>query len=264
MNPDLRNILERDFSDRVPPQRIVTIENFLAIDTIRSGAQGPGYEVLTNESFDFEELPDLPSELTALRQRWGWDQICNEIDRLKMVDEFLTSDGSIHFVTSGRLSTEKNQQLIIRAFAQVYDQYPDVRLIIVGDGPLRNELTNLSHALNLSHAVSFAGSLVNPFPIIANSDCFLFSSMYEGQGLALMEALVLGLPVISTEYDVIRSVLPPESGIITDPDVESFSRAMIDFVEGRVSTQNFDAEGYNLRALDSFNTFVAKAHTVVG
>ncbi len=101
-------------------------------------------------------------------------------------------------VTVGRLSEEKNHQLLIRAFAQMGPSQ-NVRLVIIGDGPLRPALQGLAKELGVDQQVQFLGWRANPFPILRQADVFCLSSSFEGFGYVLVEAMACGCPVIATD-----------------------------------------------------------------
>lgn len=154
--------------------------------------------------------------------------------------------GSPKFVTVGRLSPEKDQARILRSFARVIEVFPAAFLTIVGDGPLMPELRRLASELGLLDNVEFAGLRENPFPFMKNADCFVFASKYEGQGLALLESLVLEVPVISTRFNVVEGVLSSKDGLIVDPDDRSLASALIEFCHHGLAKPSFDVENYNL------------------
>jgi len=106
--------------------------------------------------------------------------------------------GSIVHVA--RLTPLKDQATLLRAYALARSNRPDVPpLVIIGDGELRGELTVLANELSLADNVHFVGHLDNPFPILATATMFVLTSLTEGFGLVLVEAMALGVPVISTD-----------------------------------------------------------------
>lgn len=108
-----------------------------------------------------------------------------------------TSDKYI--VTMGRITKQKNHELLIRAFAEFYKNHPDYCLKIYGNGPLKEELQNLSQELGVGEAVKFMGAVKNVANYIVDASMFVFTSDYEGMPNALAEAMAMGLPCISTD-----------------------------------------------------------------
>ena len=102
-------------------------------------------------------------------------------------------------ITVGRLSEAKGQQHLIRAFSSVVKEVPDSKLIIVGDGERRQYLEALVRDLDLTGRVFMIGSRDNPYKYMKNSDIFVLSSVYEGFGIVIIEAMACGLPVISSD-----------------------------------------------------------------
>lgn len=100
-------------------------------------------------------------------------------------------------VAAGRLVESKDFATLLRAFARVLEKR-DARLIILGDGPLYDELTSLAERLDISDRVDFPGFQENPLPFIRHAAVFALSSRYEGFGNVLAEALACGTPVVST------------------------------------------------------------------
>lgn len=102
-------------------------------------------------------------------------------------------------VNVGRLSEQKNQSLLIKAFANVADKYPDYNLEIIGNGELECDLLHLIKNLKLQNRVLLKGTFNNVNDIIRDTSLFVLSSDYEGIPNALIEAMSLGLPCISTD-----------------------------------------------------------------
>ncbi|MEE9378488.1 MAG: glycosyltransferase [Candidatus Lokiarchaeia archaeon] len=107
----------------------------------------------------------------------------------------------IKFITIGSLRKVKGHKHLIDAFSEVKKQVPNSKLIIIGEGPLRRELEEKIKELNLINDVILLGLKRNPYNYLANSDIFVFSSLYEGFGIVLLEALACGLPIISTNCE---------------------------------------------------------------
>ena len=160
--------------------------------------------------------------------------------------------GSKQFVTLGRLSPEKGHAKLIRAFAELVKMHPTCKLTILGDGPLRDDLEFLIEELALTSNVFLAGLRINPFPALQRSDCFVFSSDYEGQGLVVLEALILGKPVISTDVVGPRSVLENGHGMLVENSVQGLVDGMRDFLGGRIDPSAFDYDAYQREAIQKF------------
>ena len=102
-------------------------------------------------------------------------------------------------VNVGRLHYQKNQKMLINAFKIVNDRFPDYSLEIYGEGPLRAELENQIHQLKLEASVKLMGSHSDVLERERDCMAFVLSSDFEGMPNALIEAMALGLPVISTK-----------------------------------------------------------------
>jgi glycosyltransferase involved in cell wall biosynthesis len=96
--------------------------------------------------------------------------------------------------TVGRLSDVKRQDLLLRALVRL----PDARLLVVGDGPLRAELEELSRQLRVADRVQWAGFQADVMPFLSAMDVFALPSRFEGMPLAILEAWRSGLPVVAS------------------------------------------------------------------
>lgn len=156
------------------------------------------------------------------------------------------------YITVGRLSPEKNHVRLIEAFARVHGENPLTRLVIVGDGPLYDSLQSLVLELGLFNAVKLVGHTPNPYQLMKQADVFVLSSDYEGQPMVLLEALVLGLPVITTSFGSVNGALPLGVGTVVEPNIEALSRAMSEFTKESTFKYPFDVTDYNARAVGEF------------
>ncbi len=156
------------------------------------------------------------------------------------------------FVTAGRLSPAKNHLRLIEAFRAVHEQDAATRLVILGDGPLMPELQAAVADHRLAAAVLLPGYRANPYPVMARADCFVLSSDYEGQPMVLLEALVLGRPIISTAFDTVRDALPAGHGLVVQRDTAALAEGMRAFLRGDVPATSFDAEAYNAECIREF------------
>jgi CDP-glycerol glycerophosphotransferase len=166
--------------------------------------------------------------------------------------EQAASDSVTTFVTVGRLSPEKNQARLIRAFAAAHAERPKTRLIIVGTGPLENDLTDLVARLGLTESVWLVGHQSNPYALMARCDCFVLSSDYEGQPMVVLEARILGLPVVTVDFGSVADSLPGDAGVIVPATDADLARGLLAFLDGAVTTGSFDAAAYNHRAVEEF------------
>ena len=112
------------------------------------------------------------------------------------------TENAFEIVSVGRLEEQKNFELLIESFSKFHDIYSDSKLTIYGEGSLRNKLEKMIDALSLSNAVSLPGNQKNVIDLIVDKSIFVLSSNYEGMPNALMEAMSVGLPCISTDCPI--------------------------------------------------------------
>ncbi len=160
--------------------------------------------------------------------------------------------GTVTFVAAGRLSSAKNLPRLVEAFAHVHAQSPATRLLLLGDGPDRPALEAQIAASGAAEAIVLAGHQDNPFPAMAAADCYVMSSDHEGQPMVLLEALVLGLPVVTTRFASVDSALPPGQGRVVERSVEGVAEGLRAFLRGEVPPPDFDPQAYNRQAVSSF------------
>ncbi|HWZ41870.1 MAG TPA: glycosyltransferase [Candidatus Saccharimonadales bacterium] len=122
-----------------------------------------------------------------------------EVRRLAAVGGSPFSGPGPHLVTVGRLSREKGTDVLMAAMPLIVQRQPDAQLVILGDGPLEQELREQAKKLGVTNAVSFAGFQQNPWRYLKHADLFILPSRYEGLPNALLEALALGTPVVASD-----------------------------------------------------------------
>ncbi len=135
-----------------------------------------------------------------------------------------------YIISVGRLTPAKDYPTLLHAYSAAQSKGLEEHLLIVGDGELADSLLKLSTDLGLSQHVHFLGHRPNPFPYIKRSRYFILSSVWEGFGLALLEALSLGLPAISTNCPSgpAEILADGEYGLLVNPgDVSGSAQAML-------------------------------------
>ncbi|PSB15604.1 glycosyltransferase [Phormidesmis priestleyi ULC007] len=104
-------------------------------------------------------------------------------------------------LAAGRLKPQKHFTVLIEAFAKVKRQFPDARLVILGEGPQRQELERLIRKLEIADSVDLPGFQKNAYAFLSMADVFVLSSEYEGLPNILIEALALGKKIVATNCD---------------------------------------------------------------
>lgn len=116
------------------------------------------------------------------------------------VSAFDKSVTPYRIVTAGRLLPQKNHAMLIDAVAMIKPDFPDIKLDIYGDGSLKDNLSNKIKELNMENTVTLMGNVSDLHQRIAEADVFAMTSEFEGLSNALIEAMMLGLVCISTDY----------------------------------------------------------------
>jgi len=114
----------------------------------------------------------------------------------------------------GRLINKKNIDQLIFIFSSLAKDYPQIKLLIVGNGPQESKLKNLVSNLNLNHYIFFTGNKNNPYSYMAKASVFIMLSSNEGFPNVLVEAMICKTPVISTDCKSgPREILAPDTPV---------------------------------------------------
>lgn len=236
----LTELNRAELAEYAPADRFRTVRNFPDVEHVTLGARRPLSDFFAEadaqcEAAD-EEIPPRPDWYDALQ----------------------ADEGELRwFVTVGRLSPEKNHARLIRSFQQVHAAHPESRLLIVGNGPLRTELQQQIDDAGLSDAAFLTGPQRNPYALLAASDCFVLSSLYEGQPMVLLEAAICELPIVSTAFGSVYGALPDGSIRIVEQDDDALAAGMTAFLDGEVSAASLDVGAYRADVKAEFEALLA-------
>lgn len=130
------------------------------------------------------------------------------------------------FITAGRFSAQKNQKMMLQAFAAFLEKGYEAKLVMLGKGEEEENLRALTAELGISAEVEFKGFVVNVEHYLTNAHVFLLSSDYEALPLALLEAMAAGLPIVATDVGGVRDIVTDNGILISRGDQDGMVRAM--------------------------------------
>lgn len=150
-------------------------------------------------------------------------------------------------LTTSRLSREKGIDVLLKAWAKVLQEEKDLKLVILGQGPLKSELEMLSQSLRLGESVTFNGFVHNVPEYLRSSDLFVLPSRAEGMSNALLEAMGYGIPCIATRVGGNDELIKPkvtegsigkyligENGLLVNSeDIQGLSEAILYLIRDR-------------------------------
>lgn len=121
--------------------------------------------------------------------------------------EFGIGAAQLTLVGVGRLTPQKGYRTLIEAMPGILNNAPGARLILVGEGPQRDELEALCREKQVAEQVTFAGQRDDVPQLLAMADLFVFPSLYEGLPGAVIEAMLAGLPIVATGIPQVRELI---------------------------------------------------------
>jgi len=151
----------------------------------------------------------------------------------ELITELGIKSGDVVIGTVARLDAVKNQPMMLQATRALIDQGYKVRLLLVGDGPERENLEAITQQLNLNSAVIFTGFQSKPADYLGLMDIFLLPSFTEGTSMTLLEAMSLGIPTVATRVGGTPEIVEnKETGyLVESDDLEAFTRAIKDLLD---------------------------------
>nr|WP_186324865.1 glycosyltransferase [Paenibacillus bovis] len=148
--------------------------------------------------------------------------IYNPISIDKEIGKALNIKKQKKIVSVGRLIDQKNHRLLVNAFCKIHEMFPEYRLIIYGEGDERENLLNLIKRLGLENYIELPGVKKDVNSLILDAELFILPSNFEGMPNALIEAMCIGLPCISTKVSgAVDLIKNEENGILINIGSES-------------------------------------------
>lgn len=160
-------------------------------------------------------------------------------------------------VNVGRLHPQKEQKMLIKAFSEVVNSHPDYSLEIYGSGELKDEFDNYIKSLSLSNKVFLKGEYEDVLYRINDAQIFVLCSSYEGMPNALIEALCLGIPSISTDCpcggpkELITDHI--NGTLIPNKDIQSLILAINELIENENIRNKYHDNSQKIRKKFSSN-----------
>ena len=133
-------------------------------------------------------------------------------ENLKVVDKIVLT-------FTAHLRPEKGHKYLLEALSVIRIQYPHIYLLLIGDGVLRDELEALTRQLNIENNVRFLGYRADIPDLLSATDIYVHSSVNEGFGIAIIEAMAVGLPVVATNVGGIPEIIINDvNGMLVPPE----------------------------------------------
>lgn len=183
-------------------------------------------KIITVSNKTKEDLRKIKSEETAV-------VVPNGID-LDKINGITPSHDKADVLFVGRLIKEKNVDLLLKALVEVKKVYPSFKCMIIGEGPEKQQLENLTEKLGLVENVEFTGFLEEYQDVLAHmksSKVLVLPSVREGFGMVVVEANACGVPVVVVDHPMNAAkdlIIPGENGFIADVSIDSLSNNIID------------------------------------
>lgn len=159
---------------------------------------------------------------------------------------FQAKENTFILITVAELHERKGLKYLIEAMPKIITKYPNVKCVIIGEGPERNALTKLIKSLNIENHVILLGKQKEIPKLLKCSNIFVLPSRREAFGMVLLEAMVTGLPVVATKVGGIPEIIENgENGLLVEPENPAkLSKAIIDLIPHPNKLEKFSKTGY--------------------
>jgi CDP-glycerol glycerophosphotransferase (TagB/SpsB family) len=201
--------------------------------------------------------PETDSKFSFAKNTINYQRVYDCLEEEAVYEGFvLPKKEETNFVTMGRFSPEKNHKTLVSAFNEYLKEYPDSKLYIIGQGPLQGEVETQIRELGIEDKIVLTGNLMNPFKLMSMCDCFILPSIYEGQPMVLLEARIVGLPIIVSDFSSVTDSLMENGQYLIKADKDSIIDGLRAYREGRVPKCDFDPKQYNKEAVEEFENAI--------
>ena len=197
--------------------------------------------------------------LEKAEQELKFDETTETDITLDELKKLLDSDDTV-LINIGRFSFEKGQLRLVDAFEQAAADRPEAKLIILGSyGPKHLEILERVARSPLKDRITVIKFMSNPYPLLKRCDYFVLSSLYEGFGLVLCEADILGVPCFTPRITGPTDFMEKYGGMLVEDSTEGIAGGIRDCLDGKVKkTLKVDYAEYNREAVKEFEDMVER------
>lgn len=174
-------------------------------------------------------------------------------------DNYSDNFDGIRILTIGRLAHQKGYDIALHACKKLKENGIKFRWYVLGKGPLKAEIEQFIKENDLSECFVLLGVTPNPYPFIKNSDIYVQTSRFEGYGLAIAEARMLNIPVVTTRFDaVFNQMIDEKNGLVVDMTANAVCEGILRMIkdtalrENIVNYLNFEKKG-NVEEIEKFH-----------
>jgi CDP-glycerol glycerophosphotransferase len=260
VSPSLSAVNAKTLWPYVRPNGFLSVRNSLDIDRIQLALSGgEPFPLPSPASNDCAHTVSSKALIRSLIKRFGVSGLSTLTKQIELEDRTFSRSDVYHFISVGRLAPEKNQERLLQAFAICKQQVHSCTLTILGEGPLLNQLKQLSNDLGISNSVNFLGNQPNALSYMKRADLFVLSSDFEGQPMVFMESLSMGTPILTVDFTTVHDALPEGQGVIVPSTAEDLGLAMAKFASGELQLEvSFDPMSYNSEVLSELEAVFAR------
>lgn len=195
-------------------------------------------EILNKQFVDQKFVKDV-TNLIVVRDILN-EQLIKHLAKVEVEFDF-----ELEITTVGRLVPQKGYDLAISAARILKERGFKFRWHFVGGG-MRKELESLAKTEGVDDCIVFEGEQLNPYPFISNCDIYVQTSKFEGFGLTIGEAKILGKPIVSTNFPVVyNQITPEENGLVVEMNGEAIAEGIIRLIKDPALRQKLQ---YNVTA----------------
>ena len=190
-----------------------------------------------------------PKVTESIKQRYYLKNVSTVYNGTDLSRFSVKTDYALHaqplILNIARLDAQKNHKRLIESFAIFSSQFPDAKLVIVGDGELREALESQTKDAGLTGKVLFEGLQDDIPKYIEAADVFCLSSDFEGMPMTLIEAMAAGMPIVSTNVGGISDMLTNNrSAVLTGLDATELANAVIRLLSNKDLRERLGKNAY--------------------
>ena len=202
---------------------------------------------ICNNLFDYKRVLEMS------KKEVKFDKDTKSNIKKEELEKVLDNKKVTKIIAIGRYSKEKGNDRLLKAFENFYQTHKDVFLVIIGGyGKEYEGLLNKLQVMDCKNNVALIKSMTNPYTILNKCDGLILPSRYEGFGLVIIEADVLGKPVVSTNIIGPTKFMQKHGGVLVESSVNGIERGLELLYNKQVKTMNVNYEEYNKSALGQF------------